>query len=273
MGWWGDNVPEETLSRDEASRVIRRLMRMLKPQRMRVALAAIVLMFQAAALLAGPWLVKVGIDKGLPSSTSSGNATALNVVVVVYLCVAIAAVFLGRAHHPRGPHQRELLHDLPNRLFGHVMSLSLDTSRVRRRADVAHDVRHRRDAGAHLPRPRAVRAERLPLHRRHHLHVGAVVAARPRRARDRAPRLLRESVVPPRLQQGLPRGARPHLGQPEHPAGEPRGRARRAGVRARARVHDALPEDERRPVRREHVHDARLGQVFPGHRWASPASP
>jgi heptosyltransferase-2 len=23
MGWWGDNVPEETLSRDEATRVVR----------------------------------------------------------------------------------------------------------------------------------------------------------------------------------------------------------------------------------------------------------
>ena len=31
MGWWGDNVPEETLSRDEATRVIRRLVRMLRP--------------------------------------------------------------------------------------------------------------------------------------------------------------------------------------------------------------------------------------------------
>ena len=32
MGWfWGDNVPEETLSRDEASKVLRRLLRMLRP--------------------------------------------------------------------------------------------------------------------------------------------------------------------------------------------------------------------------------------------------
>ena len=33
MGWWGDNVPEETLSRDEATRVVRRLLRMLRPWR------------------------------------------------------------------------------------------------------------------------------------------------------------------------------------------------------------------------------------------------
>ena len=62
MGWWGDQVPEETLSRDEASRVIRRLLRMLRPQRALIALAVLVLMAQAAALLAGPWLVKHGID-------------------------------------------------------------------------------------------------------------------------------------------------------------------------------------------------------------------
>ena len=43
MGWWGDNVPEETLSRDEATRVVRRLMRMLKPWRGLIIVATFVL--------------------------------------------------------------------------------------------------------------------------------------------------------------------------------------------------------------------------------------
>ena len=33
MGWWGDAVPERDLTRDEASRVLRRLFKMLRPQR------------------------------------------------------------------------------------------------------------------------------------------------------------------------------------------------------------------------------------------------
>jgi len=62
MGWWGDNVPEETLSRDEATRVVRRLLRMLRPWRGLIVGATLVLMLQAACLLAGPLLVKHGIE-------------------------------------------------------------------------------------------------------------------------------------------------------------------------------------------------------------------
>ena len=62
----------------------------------------------------------------------------------------------------------------------------------------------------------------------------AVVAARARRARDRAAGVLREPVVPAGVEQGVPRGARPHLDEPLDAAGRPRRRARRAGVRPRA---------------------------------------
>ena len=78
MGWWGDSVPEETLSRDEASRVLRRLFRMLRPQRALIALATLVLMGQAAALLAGPALVRHGIDAGLLSNHGKGDGGALD---------------------------------------------------------------------------------------------------------------------------------------------------------------------------------------------------
>ncbi|MDP9332894.1 MAG: ABC transporter ATP-binding protein/permease [Actinomycetota bacterium] len=127
MGWWGDNVPEETLSRDEASRVVRRLFRMLRPQRARIVVATFVLMAQALALLAGPLLVRHGIDAGLPSVKHGGDAGALDLAVVIYLVLALAGLALGRfaivlvARIGEG-----FLKVLRNRLFGHMMSLSLD---------------------------------------------------------------------------------------------------------------------------------------------------
>jgi ATP-binding cassette subfamily B protein len=127
MGWWGDSVPEETLSRDEASRVLRRLFRMLRPQRALIALAALVLMAQAGALLAGPALVRHGIDAGLLSHDGKGDAGALNLSVVLYLSMAIVGLFLGRAAIVLVARVGEaFLRDLRNRLFGHTMSLSLD---------------------------------------------------------------------------------------------------------------------------------------------------
>jgi ATP-binding cassette subfamily B protein len=123
VGWWGENVPEETLSRDEASKVLRRLARMLRTQRLRVVIAVFVLMGQAAALLAGPWLVSVGIDSGL----AKHDARVLNTVVVIYLAIAIVGFFLGRAAIIIVARIGEgFLRDLRNRLFGHVLSLSLD---------------------------------------------------------------------------------------------------------------------------------------------------
>ncbi len=127
MSWWADQVPEETLSRDEASRVIRRLVRMLRPQRWAVLAAVIVLAAQAAALLAGPFLVKHGIDYGLPHGRFKGDAGALNVAVILYLVVAFAGLVLGRAAIILVARVGEsFLRSLRNHLFSHMMSLSLD---------------------------------------------------------------------------------------------------------------------------------------------------
>ena len=73
-GFWSDSVPEETLSRDEAGKILHRLFRMLRPQKLAIAGAVLVLLFQAAALLAGPALVAYGIDEGIRKQ----NGAALN---------------------------------------------------------------------------------------------------------------------------------------------------------------------------------------------------
>jgi len=122
-GFWSESVPEETLSREEAERVLKRLFAMLKPQRVAIVGATFVLLLQAAALSAGPLLVKYGIDHGI----SKGDAGALNLAVVVYLGLAVAGLLLGRLAIIYVARIGEsFLRTMRNRLFSHVMSLSLD---------------------------------------------------------------------------------------------------------------------------------------------------
>ena len=126
MGWW-ESIPEDSLSREDATRVMRRLVRMLRPQAPLITLTAFVLMAQAGALLAGPALVKYGIDHGLPHKGFSGDASALNKAVAVYLVMAILGFFLGRIGVRLVARVGEsFLRDLRNRLFSHMMGLSLE---------------------------------------------------------------------------------------------------------------------------------------------------
>ncbi|HEX5616136.1 MAG TPA: ABC transporter ATP-binding protein [Acidimicrobiia bacterium] len=123
QGVWTEAVPEETLSRAEAERVLRRLARMLRPQRGWVVLAAVLSVLQVGALLAGPALVRYGIDHGL----REGDRGALNLAVVLYLVMAIAGVVLGRAVILTVARIGErFLRELRNRVFRHLMSLSMD---------------------------------------------------------------------------------------------------------------------------------------------------
>jgi ATP-binding cassette subfamily B protein len=122
-GFWSDSVPEETLSREEAQKVLRRLFAMLRPQRGAIVIATLVLMAQAAALSAGPLLVRYGIDQGIRDR----DAGALNLAVVVYLGLAFLGLVLGRLAILYVARIGErFLRSLRNRLFSHLMSLSLD---------------------------------------------------------------------------------------------------------------------------------------------------
>jgi len=122
-GRWSDSVPEESLSRDEAQRVMRRLLRLLRPWWARIVVAGFLLVVQVGALLAGPGLVRYGVDHGLRQN----DPGALNAAVVGYLVVALAGVVLARtvilfiARIGEG-----FLRDLRNRVFRHLVSLGLD---------------------------------------------------------------------------------------------------------------------------------------------------
>jgi ATP-binding cassette, subfamily B, bacterial len=122
-GAWSESVPEDELTRADAERVVRRLIGMLRPYRRRVFVIVVVLILQVGTLLAGPALVRYGIDHGLRTN----NAGNLNRAVVAYLVMAFAGLYLGRLAILLVARVGEgFLRALRKRLFDHLMSLSLD---------------------------------------------------------------------------------------------------------------------------------------------------
>src|SRR6478736_5069244 len=114
---------EEQLDREQAQQLLRRLWRMLRPYRRPVAGAVTLLAFQTGCLLAGPMLVKRGIDKGL----TAGNAGVLNQTALFYLGVALIALVLGRfAILVVAKVGEAFLRDLRVSVFDHLMKLGLD---------------------------------------------------------------------------------------------------------------------------------------------------
>jgi ATP-binding cassette subfamily B protein len=119
----GMHAVEEKLSRDEARGLVKRLRVMLRPWRGRIIVAVIFIVGQTACLLAGPALVKHGIDAGLRKD----DAGALNLSAGLYLCVAFLALVLGRASIRQVARIGEtFLRHLRVRVFHHLMSLGLD---------------------------------------------------------------------------------------------------------------------------------------------------
>jgi ATP-binding cassette subfamily B protein len=102
---------------------MRRLFGMVRPQRWSIAAVVVVLSAQAGTLLAGPALVRHGIDKGLRAD----DAGVLNRSAALYLLMAFLGLLLGRLAILMVARLGEaFLRDLRNRLFDHLMSLSLD---------------------------------------------------------------------------------------------------------------------------------------------------
>ena len=64
--WMASGVSDEDkLDRAAARRVLRRTARMLRPQARRVAGALAMVFLWTGTVLAGPWLVRYGIDHGI----------------------------------------------------------------------------------------------------------------------------------------------------------------------------------------------------------------
>jgi ATP-binding cassette subfamily B protein len=124
MAWMrGAAVSEEDkLTREQARHVIRRAFSMLRPYRWEVVAAFAVMLGSTAAVLAGPALVRYGIDQGLRNRQGS----AIDRAAIGYLIVAIGALVLSRAQILLVTRLGEkFLRDLRLRVFAHIQSMSM----------------------------------------------------------------------------------------------------------------------------------------------------
>ena len=113
---------DDKLDRRAAGRVLRRAARMLRPYRREVRGAIALVIVSNLCVLAGPFLLKVGIDRGI----RRGDEGVLEVAVGVYVVVAIVGYLAGRWQVLLISRAGEgFLRDLRVRVFDHLLRLSM----------------------------------------------------------------------------------------------------------------------------------------------------
>lgn len=116
-------VLEEKLDAADRARVFRRLGRMLRPYRGWILLAAVLAVVQAAMTLAGPALIRYGVDQGV----GRRDLASLDRAVLLFGLASLAAYLSGRfAILTMARVGESFLRDLRERMFHHVSRLSLD---------------------------------------------------------------------------------------------------------------------------------------------------
>ncbi len=114
--------PDAKLDRRQAGRVLRRAARMLRPYRRQVLGASALVVVSTAAVLAGPLLLRYGIDHGI----KPGDGGALNAAVASYVVVAVVAYLATRTQVLLVSRAGEgFLRDLRLRVFAHLLRLSM----------------------------------------------------------------------------------------------------------------------------------------------------
>ncbi|MBL8776639.1 MAG: ABC transporter ATP-binding protein [Acidimicrobiales bacterium] len=112
----------DRLDAEAAKRVLRRAARMLGPYRRQVIGACGLLVVWTLTTLAGPLLVRYGIDQGI----TPGDAAALNAAVVAYVLVAVVAYVVYRGQVRVVSQVGEsFLRDLRLRVFDKLQRLSM----------------------------------------------------------------------------------------------------------------------------------------------------
>ncbi|HEY2443931.1 MAG TPA: ABC transporter ATP-binding protein [Streptosporangiaceae bacterium] len=99
---------------------------LLSRSRRRVAVMLTLIVIASLAALAGPWLVGVGIDRGIPPLTRSGDIGPLLLIVAAFaLAVGVQAVATRSYITAMGKLGEQVVLNLRMRLFGHFQDLSL----------------------------------------------------------------------------------------------------------------------------------------------------
>ncbi|HZD81161.1 MAG TPA: ABC transporter transmembrane domain-containing protein, partial [Actinomycetota bacterium] len=98
---------------------------LLAPHRGRIWLLVLAVLVQNAALMAGPWLVGLGIDRGIPAVGQGHPLTLYVIVGAIVVAAAVQAVAYRLFVMGAGRVGQDLLLDLRERVFGHFQRLSL----------------------------------------------------------------------------------------------------------------------------------------------------
>ncbi|MGW0067300.1 ABC transporter ATP-binding protein [Streptosporangium sandarakinum] len=119
-----DSPQQESLVLRSQSR--RLLGELLRPYRRQIALLVTVIVVCNAAALAIPFLVKVGIDSGIPPmAAGQGPGTLVTVVAAILVAAAVQAVSRQVFLRMAGRIGQNILLELRRRVFGHFQRLSL----------------------------------------------------------------------------------------------------------------------------------------------------
>ena len=108
------------------SRSRRLLTGLLRPYRRAVTLTISLIVLESLAALAGPWLVGLAIDNGIPPLIQGKNAAPLIVISVCYaLAVAVQAVTTRMFVTMTGRVGQRVVLELRRRLFAHCLALEV----------------------------------------------------------------------------------------------------------------------------------------------------
>ena len=113
---------EEALGKAYDARLMRRLLRYLKPYRWTVAAAVFLLVSLAGLQVVGPWLVQLALDDAIPQS----DARFVGILAAVYMAAAIASFWLeyGEILVTTWLGQR-VMYDLRTEIFERLQELDL----------------------------------------------------------------------------------------------------------------------------------------------------
>ncbi len=120
-----DDLPiDESAPRRREARAL--LGSLLRPYRWAVAVLAVVVVVENAARLSVPWLVKRGIDRGIPPIVDGGPAHTLMTIVGV-LCAVVVVQAVSRMFFLRrsGRIGQQVLLELRRRVFRHFQRLDI----------------------------------------------------------------------------------------------------------------------------------------------------
>jgi ATP-binding cassette, subfamily B, multidrug efflux pump len=116
------HLEEEALGKAYDARLMRRLLRYLRPYRGKVVLAVLILMAASLLQIVGPWLTQRAIDEAIPA----GDARMLLVFAGIYLGATVAGFLLQYAQTlvTTWLGQR-VMYDLRDEIFRHLQRLDL----------------------------------------------------------------------------------------------------------------------------------------------------